>query len=382
MLAQLDDLINQVAAQKRAARVALQQELDKNNHEREGRAWADLRALFGQLQGILEPMLSEPAGETNSDGVLVAVEWLLHNDAQEIAPITLRWSHGATWGNQEPTIGATVNDGGRGKVWHKNVTTDLFPEVLYYARLSYAGYKTRVETERQEREEEERREISQEIHELTYFTWSARMNEADVLGRVERLKLLEANDLAEKKLAEWRANVAIEQIKNKRREEQRAKDAAARAEYDRQMAEWQAACEVWAEQEEARLWQPWTLWKVRYVPFDVSLIHADFDDDNYQELIQEIYTLDDPKYIAQQRAVVSLRRVKDDGTVTNGYAIACFLDAEPIHYNSPETNHHRCYWAGGYVVCVPPFVTEELVAAPVRPAFLPIREVQADDLPF
>lgn len=384
MLTQLDQLINQVAEQKAAKLREEELALAELNEQRVERAVTALRNIMGPLSETLEGLIVHRDQGTEK-GVLTCVEWTVASDEQRIAPITLTWyapGYRYGQGQTEGHIEARVANGKTGLSWKGKITPAAFEEILYAARTVYADYQAAENAKREADAKAAQNRRDDEIDSLAHWVWHVGWDESYVLERVGRLKALGASDLAEQRLVEWRANVARDQAESKRREEQRAEAAAARAEYDRRIAEWRAACAVWAEQEQARLWQPWTLWKVRYVPFDMSLIHAEYDEESSPEFIQEIYTLDDPAYIASQRAVVSLRRVKGDGTVTPGYAIACFLDAEPIHYNEPTANHHRCYRAGESVVCVPPFVSEMPVAAPVRPVYPSSIELESEDSPF
>lgn len=373
MVPQLDRVIKEVEAQKKAEQEAQQAELAERNRERVEQAIADLRMVLGPLSEVLEGMIVHRDTATEK-GLLVQAEWTFFSEEHQIAPIRLNWhAAGQRYGMPISYIEAYVADGKNGESWKGKVTPEIFGEILYKARSAYEDYRAKVEEEAKKLQRERQKKIDD-----LQWGWSVGWEESYVIERVERLKALGASDLADQRLAEWRTNVLRAQEEEKRREEKRADEAAAWAEYRRQVEEWQAACAVWAEQENARLWQPWALWKVRYVPFDVSLIHTEYDEERVPEFIQEIYTLDDPAYIAKQRAVVSLRRVKGDGTVTPGYAIACFLDAEPIYYNEPTSNHHRCYWAGESVVCVPPFVSEEPEPGPARPKM----PKEVEDIPF
>ncbi len=179
-------------------------------------------------------------------------------------------------------------------------------------------------------------------------------------------------------LAEWQKAVADAKLKREARQ-------AAEADYKAAIAEWREACRVWAEEWTAKLWQPWELSEVRYVPLRMP---ADFD---YQfavdgGLIEKVVVLND---IADCVAVgANLTEVKSyDGRVSE-IVIGAFLDVHVIKCDAPSTTdvlaYHRHYSEGGYVVNVPAFVAEQPGPAPEKPATPEgVREIYKDEeIPF
>lgn len=143
------------------------------------------------------------------------------------------------------------------------------------------------------------------------------------------------------------------------------------ADYEAALAEWRAACRAWAEEETARLWQPWHVWKVRYVAYDALFSAAAAEE---QAPIETVYTLDEPGDIVRAMTPVALvDRVDVDGKVTAGFALATFLDGVRVDFALANVasgmRFHRTYHAGGYCVNVPAFMLEgpAPAPAPVRP---------------
>lgn len=151
--------------------------------------------------------------------------------------------------------------------------------------------------------------------------------------------------------------------------------------YKAEIVAWQAACQAWAEAETAKLWKPWELVKVRYVPLSMPV-----DFDYSYEWVQEVAVLND---IADCVAVgANLTEVKRrDGSVSE-IVIGAFLDAHVISCDMASTTellaYHRHYSAGGYVVNVPAAVVEQPAPAPEKPATPEgMREIHVDeDMPF
>ena len=90
--------------------------------------------------------------------------------------------------------------------------------------------------------------------------------------------------------------------------------------------------------------------------------------------IEGIFVLETPEDIVNgANPVAKVTMINYDGTVVEEFAIATFLDSMPIEYSlrpdvcQESMPHHRTYWAGGFVVNVPPFVLEEPAPAPVAP---------------
>lgn len=123
------------------------------------------------------------------------------------------------------------------------------------------------------------------------------------------------------------------------------------------LPELNAKRKAWAEHWTAKLWEPWHIWRVRYVHYDHQFNAGDLDD----RAIETVYTLDEPEDILRQmNPVAEVDAVDRWGEVFPGFAIATFLDGRQINFDEPSIEetlpYHRTFWCGTYCVNVPAFV--------------------------
>lgn len=157
-------------------------------------------------------------------------------------------------------------------------------------------------------------------------------------------------------------------LKEAQRAEQAEQAKALKADYAMRMQAYQEACRQWAEAETARLWKPWNLWAVRYVPAWAGTQDVECPDD----LIQEIFVLDSPEYFLRPGLLCRVEKVNEhNGKVTEDFTFVGFLDARPIFHAFSTIEqalpHHRVYHSGNYVVNVPALEVETPAPAPEKP---------------
>lgn len=365
--------VQQVLAQK--AQLAKAIELEQVEAKAEfNRTYArhanqEFDALLGDMRAELAQYIYGAGHTEDKNGFWTSVQWSLKSDELALAPITVNCE--VRIRNESVTVRIVCNLSGcgNGKSWY-DVTPDAFADVLWAAHAAYPAWKARQDEEAAQKRRQAEDERKRQIDSLCYkWAWTAHNNsEANVLERYEKLKALDPV-AADAQLAFYRktAKKYAEQ-KEAERKENEAK-AQAWAAYDQAYAEWWVACQQWAETEQKRLWTPWTLWKVRYAPLDLHLVNAD-EDATLSDLIETVYTLDQPERFANARPA-RLTRVDAHGK-TSEFVIGAFMDAERIDYDKPTSNHHRCYYGGNkyveeFAVYVPPFVMEEPTPAPERP---------------
>lgn len=191
---------------------------------------------------------------------------------------------------------------------------------------------------------------------------------------IELIPLLTADERAycRKVVAEgwWqiRKERQAQALKEAQQAEQAEQAKVLAADYAMRMQAYQEACRQWAETETARLWKPWTLWAVRYVPAWAGTQDVECPDD----LIQEIFVLDSPEYFLRPGLLCRVCKVGEfNGKVTEDFTFVGFLDAYPIAHAFSTIEqalpHHRTYSAGNYFVNVPALETEQPAPAPEKP---------------
>ncbi|MDQ4074667.1 MAG: hypothetical protein M3220_00305 [Chloroflexota bacterium] len=139
------------------------------------------------------------------------------------------------------------------------------------------------------------------------------------------------------------------------------------------LARWEdyyLACHTWAEQESDRLWEPFSLLKIRYATPDAHKVLRDPCTEGrcgimLEECLAVAHVLpggcDDQGFYS----VVSSRgQIKP-------MRLAAILDEERLHFDQPSIEHAiphcRTYTAGGYFVNVPPHLHEAPQPAPPLP---------------
>jgi len=131
--------------------------------------------------------------------------------------------------------------------------------------------------------------------------------------------------------------------------------------------------EAWAVAETARLWQPWSGWRVRYAPVGLRT-----EDESAQEyFVQAVYILDDLAAVIAQSPGAVVRAIDPYTGTVEDKVIGAFLDAEPFEYSNPCTDSSlplhavKTVWGlkRAYVVNCPPGAPERPVAPPQTTAW-------------
>lgn len=345
-------------AAERAEQERVQAEADK-----------DLEMLFGEMAEELGAHIFERKVYIDL-GQVTSVVWWVGSEALQLAPARIEWTPKHRARGRENRIDIAIQDGMRGQTWH-DVADEQFDEVILLAmRLAYEPWKAAQEKKAEMQIEEAQRVVMLRRSQLCHpNNWHADHSVEYVTARYTELVDMGETALAEEKFSLWRANVAAQAQKAATEERARLERVAAEKDYEVKLDAWREECQVWAETETARLWQPWHVWRVRYVAYDALFSAAAAEE---MAPIEVVYTLDEPTDIVNEmRPVALVERVEVDGEVKAGFALATFLDGIRVDYGEPSVTdslkHHRSYWAGGYVVNVPAFVLEEPVAAPACP---------------
>lgn len=417
----LENIIDAVDAAIQAERNAHNAEVNRCNTERLEKAESALDKILGDTHVMLAPFI-EARTEYDNNGLVVIHTWMIiAGDAHQLAPIKLTWRRGGyIYGEPHDYITAFIENGAKGKSWSNHLTPGDLPAILYAARQAYPVYKAAQEAEAKlELQEKISRlsltslwnytktlaEVTEVYHKLSEldaehakclfaewktsrikyliqgYYWSANHHEDEIMPRYNELRELNP-ETADRLLENWREARAARQAEEARKAAADAAYNAAYAEYERQYQEWQEQCRQWAASEQARLWKPWVAWKVRYAPLDIQYACQDGSgEDDIPDLLTEVYTLTPPDEIVRQRPVSRIRKIDHYGVITENFAIACFLDAEPVLFEEPKSHYHRTVWAGGHCIYIPPFLVEEPAPAPAEPQ-APKRQGHNDEVPF
>lgn len=372
----LTALLNQLQADEAAAQQ--QAAIGKNAHRSAMEQHADamfLHALRDYAEE-LPPLVYERESKTTNQGLVVT--WRLGSNDLQLTPTKIEWDE--RWCN---SISFTV-EGVRSQIFHWDDTevcrATMLPQLLLAMRTAYPAYKAKVDelAQRDAKIEADKRQGL--ITNLAWpANWRSHRTHADIQHAYSQLIDLGETELAEQRMAEYRADVAAVQQREQQALARKAAYETAMTAYRQEMAAYDEDCRAWAESEQFRLWEPHTLWRIRYTSL-LSAHHAGSDGDDY---IQTIITLDSPSDIITQiqaHGMAQVDRVRCDGTILAGFTLVAFLDAEPLHYTTPPTEtyqFHRAYHAGDYTVYVPPFILEAPAPAPIRPT-APQRDEQGD----
>jgi hypothetical protein len=358
----LASLLHQLEAAEQAAKERLEAEHQAYLDGLRSQAEAELSAFFGEYNDELRAcVLSRSEGAVNNNRSTAAFrfQWIIGSDDLQLAPTLIEWTD--SYHDKHLTF-AVYDTDTNSKAYNSATTRE---DLLLFMRQAYPHFKAQAA----EREQRERRE---KIEKLAWAAnWNYLRDEANIMAQHAQLVDLGEKELADTRLALYRAAVAEENRRQRQAAEREAVYAAAMVEYEAKMEAYSEACRQWAETEQARLWQPWTLWQVRYTAWNASYSE---DEDPERFPVEEIYTLDTPEDIVRNmNPVARVEKVDYNGQVTEGFAIATFLDAKAITYATPPAIddlshwHHRRWAAGGYAVHVPPFVLEEPAPFPERP---------------
>ena len=169
-------------------------------------------------------------------------------------------------------------------------------------------------------------------------------------------------DLARKLFAQWEKD-------NEKYIKQRAEKERKQAEYAAAVEKWRADLAEWARKETARLWEPFSVVRVRYCP--IGYVGSDESDAICS--VHCIGSLDE--VVATATKPGAILEVYNFGAMKQ-VAIGAFLDAETVATYTAEppaidgyVPFTREFDAGGiYRVSMPPFITEQPSGCPVRPA--------------
>lgn len=301
------------------------------------------------------------------------IEWHLGSHELQLACTTITWSSLYT-----NSLAFKISEGQR---YVELNTNHALVDILFAMRQAYPSYQAYIaqETQRQAANEAAKR---QDLINILSFSanWGANIPQAQIAERYHQLVTLGEEQLADQRLAQYRADVETVRQRQEAAATRKAAYETALAEYEQQMAAYNDACRQWAETEQARLWQPWTLWRVRYCPFhDTTIV-----EEGHPYPIETVYTLDTPEdIIANLKPVAHVEMVDTFGGVTEEFTIATFLDAKPIRFticppiDEGRAHHHRTRFAGDYAVNIPPFILDEPAPAPIRPN-APSKNVDGD----
>jgi hypothetical protein len=359
MSTKLTTLLDQLQAEKAAA----QQEaaMVKNAYLTAMRSTANalLYSYLGHYADDLLPLISEPDEEivpgTYKSSAL-RLTWRMHSHEQNLALTIITWCE--CWPN-------SLSFDVQGKET-TNAATDL-GDLLLLMRSAYPAYKAKLDELAAAQAVGEAHKRSALIANLAWpANWRHGVSGNQIQELYTQLCALGEADLAREKLAAYRTSVTEAHQRAQQAHERKAAYEAALAEYHQQMEIYQQACKEWAEKWQPQLWQPHTLWRVRYTPYH--------DEASVEPTIEAVCTLDTPEdIIANLKPVAYIDTVDIFGHVTESVAIATYLDATPLRFINPPplTDHieryHRRYPAGDYCVHVPPFILSEPGPAPVRP---------------
>lgn len=128
------------------------------------------------------------------------------------------------------------------------------------------------------------------------------------------------------------------------------------------------ALEAWVVAETARLWQPWSGWRVRYAPVGLRT-----EDESAQEyFVQTVDILDELDAVIAQSPGANVRAINPYTGMVEEKVIGAFLDAEPFEFSKPYTDVSlplhavKTVWGleRAYVVNRPPGTPERPVAPP------------------
>lgn len=205
--------------------------------------------------------------------------------------------------------------------------------------------------------------------------WDAERAHEEIASRAAWLLSEAARHRQWRWVHEERERVLAEESAAKLAQGRRGAEAlqAAAAAYLTVVAEHNEAAEAWAEREAARLWRPWSGWRVRYTPVGGCLREGNGGDGDVS--IQEAVILDDLADVVTESPGAAVRRVMVDGQVKN-LVIGAFLDAEPVEFEEHKRvmAYQRTFTAlrvngpsGVYetlCVHVPPAVKEEPAPSP------------------
>lgn len=367
-MSKVSDVLGAMKAEMAKAATEEATMLAQRNAALKEAAERDLRGLFGGMADELLACVVQPAYQVLENGRLAMVTWWVASEELQLAPTHIEWKpRRQECGGNEFTI--TIQDGKRGRTWG-DVGDDRFTDVLLDMHTAYGPWLEAKEAEAAKEQAQVKRELERTIGILCHpNAWGHSVGEAEVLKRYDDLVRLGRPELAAEKWTLWQGNVAAWQREQAEREERRRQAEAAEAAYQEAIAGWKEACRAWAEAETAMLWEPWHVWRVRYVAYNASFAAADAEE---MAPIETVYMLDEPVDVVNaMRPVALVDRVEFDGEVKPGFVLATFLDGVRVDYNAPtieeKLRHHRAYWAGGFVVNVPAHVLDEPTPAPVRP---------------
>lgn len=353
-------LAERAAAEAEAALVEATRQA-KHLAEMQEKAKHTLDTFLGEYADELLPMIYSQSEDRDRNGVLI--NWWMGSNEMQLAPLMIIWTEAWTG-----SLAFRVDIGGAG--WRDLSSHSSVEQVLAAMHEYYPQYKAQKDKLLAEKAKIEAAKREELISNLCWpANWTSLYSEDRVMERYRQLVALGMQDVADQKLASYRAAVAEEQRRVQVATARKAAYEKAKAEYEEKREAWWDACKAWAEQETARLWQPWTLYKVRYTPW-----HAQASVEDVERFpIETIYVLEAPEDIVNgANPVAKVTRVTWEGEIVDEFAIATFLDSTPIVYGAlPDVGEtldfHRHYWAGGFVVNVPAFVLEEPIAAPVAP---------------
>lgn len=169
------------------------------------------------------------------------------------------------------------------------------------------------------------------------------------------------------------ANLIASSIQQRREDAAKERESAQKeresAAYATAMTQWRADLKEWAQKETSRMWKPFSVTYVRYVPIG----YAGSTDEDI-DVIQGVYcigTLED--VVAKAMEPGAILEVYDCGAIKKK-AIGAFLDAETAATYTTEppaidsyVRFSKEFYVGGVCINMPPFTTEQPTGCPVRP---------------
>lgn len=367
----LANLLDQRQAETEAAQRQAETERATRLAALRDQAQTALLANLGDYANDLLPYIFHKEEYTQQD--VLFITWHLGSAELQLACTTITWSSRHT-----NSLDFKISEGQRYRELNTNTPLD---DILFAMRQAYSSYKTYIAQEEKRQAANEAIKRKDLITNLTWpANWRSNRTQAQIDEQYRQLITLGEEKRAAQCMADYLTSVAAQRQAEEAAAARKATYEKDLAEYGHQMAAYDRACQEWAATEQARLWQPWTLYRVRYCPFhDTTIVE---EGDRYP--IETIYTLDAPEdIIANLKPVARVEMVDTFGGVTEEFTIATFLDAKPVRFticppiDEGRAHHHRTRYAGDYAVNIPAWNLEEPTPAPIRP-IAPIAPIDTD----
>ncbi len=377
--------------------------IEKKNAAILAQAKDDFAKLFGDINDELHALRQPGTGfNTGVDGVINSVSLIVQSDELSLSPMSFDWSSNGK-------IYCKVKDGNGNFVKsfdfsYPNVT---LADALYCANQHFPEWKKRREEKitciRNQRVGElldrrnwetqdahtanetyrQLKEIDPDMAERRLHQWKddvireysdylsshtapehryAAIRWRDCLGAADP-------ELADELFAKWEENAKAHAARQAEKERENALKERERAAYVTAMTQWRADLKEWAKKETTRMWKPFSVTYVRYVPIG----YAGSTDEDI-DVIQGVYCIGTlEEVVAKAMEPGAILEVYDCGAIKKK-AIGAFLDAETAATYTTEppaidsyVRFSKEFYVGGVCINMPPFTTEQPTGCPVRP---------------